>query len=95
MRAMTLTRPGHGRLEPAERPAPVPGPTGVLVKVLACGVCRTDLHLVDGELPHPAIPVIPGHEIVGRIESVGEKVTALAPGMRGRRSLAGRFVRRM
>lgn len=82
MRAMTLNRPGLGRLDPVERPAPVPGPADVLVKVLACGVCRTDLHLVDGELPHPAIPVVPGHEIVGRIESVGERVTALAPGMR-------------
>lgn len=82
MRAMTLTRPGLGRLEPVETAMPVPGPTDVLVKVLACGVCRTDLHLVDGELPHPAIPVVPGHEIVGRIESIGERVTALAPGMR-------------
>jgi propanol-preferring alcohol dehydrogenase len=82
MRAMTLTGAGAGRLDLVERPVPVPGPTDVLVKVLACGVCRTDLHVVDGELPHPAIPVVPGHEIVGRIESVGELVTALAPGMR-------------
>jgi propanol-preferring alcohol dehydrogenase len=60
----------------------MPGPTDVLVRVLACGICRTDLHLVDGELPHPAIPVVPGHEIVGRIESVGAQVTTLVPGMR-------------
>jgi propanol-preferring alcohol dehydrogenase len=82
MKAMTLTRPGLGRLDSVERAMPVPGPTGVLVKVLACGVCRTDLHVVDGELPDPAIPVVPGHEIVGRIESVGESVTGLVPGMR-------------
>jgi propanol-preferring alcohol dehydrogenase len=50
--------------------------------VLACGVCRTDLHVVDGDLPEPAIPVIPGHEVVGRIEHVGERVNALAPGDR-------------
>ena len=82
MRAMTLTRPGLGRLEPTERPVPVLRPTDVLVRVLACGVCRTDLHLVDGELPNPTIPVVPGHEIVGRIEAVGAGVTTLAPGMR-------------
>ena len=82
MRAMTLTRPGLGRLEPTERPAPVLKPTDVLVRVLACGVCRTDLHLVDGELPNPTIPVVPGHEIVGRVEAVGAGVTTLAPGMR-------------
>ena len=49
------------------------------MKVLACGVCRTDLHVVDGELPNPTIPVVPGHEIVGRIEAVGREVTTLAP----------------
>jgi propanol-preferring alcohol dehydrogenase len=52
------------------------------VRVLACGVCRTDLHVVDGELPDPGIPIIPGHEIVGRVEQVGDQVKALAPGDR-------------
>jgi len=74
MRAMLLTRPGSGDLEPVEIEVPIPGPGQVLIKVAACGVCRTDLHLVDGELPDPLIPVIPGHEVVGRIEAVGEGV---------------------
>ena len=82
MKAMTLTGRGLGLLELVEVARPAPGPREVLVKVLACGVCRTDLHLVDGELPDPKIPVVPGHEIVGRIEAVGDAVTTLAPGMR-------------
>ena len=56
MKAMTLTRFGLGHLDPVETARPAPGPADVLVKVLACGVCRTDLHVIDGELPHPAIP---------------------------------------
>ena len=52
---------------------PPPGQPSVLVKVLACGVCRTDLHLVNGKLPNPPIPVVPGNEIVGRIEAVGAR----------------------
>jgi hypothetical protein len=55
-----------------EVPKPAPGPSQVLVKVSACGVCRTDLHVVDGELPNPKLPLIPGHEIVGRVEATGE-----------------------
>ena len=82
MRAMTLTRSGLGRLESVETDQPAPGPTGVLVRVLACGVCRTDLHVVDGELPNPTIPIVPGHEIVGRVEAVGRDVTTLVPGTR-------------
>ena len=82
MKAMTLTRFGLGQVEVVETDTPVPGPTAVLVKVLACGVCRTDLHVVDGELPNPTIPVVPGHEIVGRIEAVGRDVTTLVPGTR-------------
>ena len=82
MRAMTLTRFGSGRVELVETAKPRPGPTGVLVKVLACGVCRTDLHVVDGELEKPAIPIVPGHEIVGRVEAVGRDVTTLALGNR-------------
>src|SRR5689334_6782500 len=82
MRAMVLPRFGLGRLEPTERELPDPGPNQILVKVLACGVCRTDLHVVDGELPNPAIPIVPGHEIVGRVEVVGRDVTTVTPGSR-------------
>jgi alcohol dehydrogenase, propanol-preferring len=82
MKAMSLIQFGRGRVDVVEADKPRPGPTEVLVKVLACGVCRTDLHVVDGELPNPAIPVVPGHEIVGRIEAVGCDVTDLVPGTR-------------
>jgi len=68
---MTLTRPAAGTLDPIERAVPEPGPGQLLVRVHACGVCRTDLHVVDGELPNPTIPIIPGHEIVGTIERAG------------------------
>jgi propanol-preferring alcohol dehydrogenase len=82
MKTMSLTGFGRGYVESVETVKPAPGPTGVLVKVLACGVCRTDLHVIDGELPNPAIPIVPGHEIVGRVEAVGSNVTTLAPGDR-------------
>ena len=82
MRAMALTRQGAGQLEPTELPVPTPGPNDVQVKVLACGVCRTDLHVVDGELPEPAIPVVPGHEIVGRVVATGANVNGLRVGTR-------------
>ena len=82
MKAMTLTRFGQRHLDALQTDMPIPGPTEVLVKVLACGVCRTDLHVVDGELPNPTIPIVPGHEIVGRIEAVGRDVTTLSPGSR-------------
>jgi hypothetical protein len=57
-----------------ELPDPVPGPGELRVRVEACGVCRTDLHVVDGELPDPKLPIIPGHEIVGRIDALGSHV---------------------
>src|SRR4030095_3791807 len=82
MRAMALTHPKAGRVEPIEKAAPVPAPGQLVVTVLACGVCRTDLHVVDGDLPSPAIPIIPGHEIVGRVEGVGSGVSGFAPGDR-------------
>src|SRR6187397_111112 len=82
MKAMVLTRPGAGELEASDRELPVALPGEVLVRILACGVCRTDLHVVDGELPDGPIPIVPGHEIVGRVESVGRDVTAHAPGDR-------------
>lgn len=81
MRAMVLHRPGEAlRLE--RRPVPRPGRGQVLLRVEACGVCRTDLHLIDGELPEPRLPVIPGHEIVGRVAALGEGVGGFAPGQR-------------
>jgi propanol-preferring alcohol dehydrogenase len=79
---MALTRAGLGRVEAIDMDTPAPGPSEVLVRVRACGVCRTDLHVVDGELPEPALPVVPGHEIVGIVESVGRDVSIHAPGDR-------------
>ncbi len=65
-----------------QMPGPNPGPGELRVRVEACGVCRTDLHVVDGELPDPKLPIIPGHEIVGRIEALGPNAAGLALGTR-------------
>jgi propanol-preferring alcohol dehydrogenase len=81
MRAMLLDAPGKP-LRLAALPVPRPGPGEVLVKVEACGVCRTDLHVVDGELPQPKLPLVPGHEIVGRIAALGEGVAQFSIGER-------------
>jgi len=81
MLAMVLERPGEA-LQLVERPDPRPSGGEVRVRVAACGVCRTDLHVVDGELPKPKLPIVPGHEIVGRIDLVGAQVEHLAAGMR-------------
>ena len=70
MHAMVLNKVG-GALEWTELADREPGPNQIRVKVAACGVCRTDLHVVDGELAHPQVPIIPGHEIVGRIDALG------------------------
>jgi propanol-preferring alcohol dehydrogenase len=72
---MALTRLGAGELEAVERELPIALPGELLIKVRACGVCRTDLHVVDGELPDVEVPLIPGHEIVGIVEQVGDGVT--------------------
>lgn len=82
MHAMTLTRLGAGSLDSLELAIPEPGPGQVLIRVHACGVCRTDLHVVDGDLPDPAIPVIPGHEIVGRVERTGPGASVFSRGDR-------------
>ena len=82
MQAMALTRAKSGRVESMEKTMPAAGPGQIAVTVLACGVCRTDLHVVDGDLPSPAIPIIPGHEIVGRVERVGSGVGGFTPGDR-------------
>jgi alcohol dehydrogenase, propanol-preferring len=81
MRAMVLDAPGNP-LRLAEVPVPEPGSEQVLLRVHACAVCRTDLHVVDGELPDPKLPVIPGHQIVGTVEKVGERVERFAVGDR-------------
>ncbi|MCX7171905.1 MAG: zinc-dependent alcohol dehydrogenase family protein [Proteobacteria bacterium] len=74
MRAMILDRPGS-QLRLVDLPMPVPSMGNLLLKVEACGVCRTDLHLIDGELPSPLLSIIPGHEIVGRVAAAGSGVS--------------------
>ena len=74
MRAMVLSAPGTP-LQLQERADPIPGDGQIRVRVSACGVCRTDLHVVDAELPGIKYPIIPGHEIVGRVDLVGGNVT--------------------
>jgi propanol-preferring alcohol dehydrogenase len=81
MQAMVLETP-LSLLQPCFVPTPAPARGQVLLRVEACGVCRTDLHLVDGELPDARYPIVPGHEIVGRVEAVGEGVTGLRHGQR-------------
>jgi propanol-preferring alcohol dehydrogenase len=81
MHAMVLNKP-KTPLVWTELPDRQPGENQIRVKGLACGVCRTDLHVLDGELPHPNSPIIPGHEIVGRIDAIGAKVTGLSMGER-------------
>src|ERR1700681_2862978 len=86
MRAMVLEKPGrgrqHGPLQLRDVPKPKAGKGQLLVRVATCAVCRTDLHIVDGELPDPKLPLIPGHQIVGRIEQIGEGVQGFSAGDR-------------
>lgn len=79
MHAMVLEAPGMPLVEKL-LPLPLPSPQQVLVKIIACGVCRTDLHIVDGELKHPKLPLIPGHEIVGTVVRTGNSVSRLKEG---------------
>jgi propanol-preferring alcohol dehydrogenase len=81
MRAMVLDRPGTA-LVMRDRPVPVAHAGELLIEVKACGVCRTDLHVVDGELQHPKLPIVPGHEIVGRVATIGIGVAGFAVGER-------------
>ena len=81
MRAMVLEAP-RTPLIMRERAVPSPGANEILVEIEACGVCRTDLHVVDGELPNPKLPLVPGHEIVGRIAAMGNEVHGFAAGER-------------
>jgi propanol-preferring alcohol dehydrogenase len=81
MQAMVLKELGAD-LEWTDPPDRQPGPGEIRVEVAACGVCRTDLHVVDGDLPEPKLPIIPGHEIVGRIDAIGAGVVGLKVGDR-------------
>jgi propanol-preferring alcohol dehydrogenase len=81
MHAMVLERP-RTPLRPQQRPLPAPGPGELLVRVAACGVCRTDLHVVDGELTDPRLPIVPGHEIVGYVAAMAPDVSGFAVGER-------------
>ena len=81
MRAMVLHEPRHP-LICVELPQPEPAPGQVLVRINACAVCRTDIHVVDGELPNPKLPLVPGHEIVGHVERLGQGVNQVRLGDR-------------
>ena len=81
MKAMVLTKP-RSLLEEKDIPVPLPGPSQVLIKVSACAVCRTDLHVVDGELTEPKLPLVPGHEIIGTVVSSGKKANKFEAGDR-------------
>src|SRR3569833_3925301 len=81
MQAMVLEQPG-GPLVLRERPLPIPTTGQVRITVIACGVCRTDLHLLDGELPDIGYPITPGHEIVGRVVACGRSVESISLGDR-------------
>jgi propanol-preferring alcohol dehydrogenase len=81
MRAMLLEAP-RTLLREVDLPVPAPGPEQVLVRVQACGVCRTDLHVTDGELPDPKLPLVLGHEIIGSVAQKGERVERFAVGDR-------------
>ncbi len=79
MRAMVLTKVGSP-LQLVDMPVPTPAPGQVLVRVLACGICRTDLHVVDGDIARPKLPLVPGHEIVGRVQGAGSGVRGFSQG---------------
>jgi propanol-preferring alcohol dehydrogenase len=79
MRAMLLVEPG-APLVLGDIPIPEPKAGEVLIKVTACGVCRTDLHIADGELPAHRLALVPGHEIVGTVAAAGAEVQGFAPG---------------
>jgi len=78
---MILEQPG-AKLELRDIPVPQPGPGQVRLRVSCCGICRTDLHIIDGELTEPVLPLVPGHQIVGTVEALGDGVSGLQPGQR-------------
>jgi propanol-preferring alcohol dehydrogenase len=79
---MALVDPASHRLQAIERDVRAPGPNQLLLRVLTCGVCRTDLHIVDGDLPTPQLPRVPGHEVVGVVAARGEGCRRFAVGQR-------------
>lgn len=81
MRAMVLSKQG-AQLELRDLPAPSAGPRQILLDVIACGICRTDLHVVDGDLRQPKLPLVPGHQIVGTVRALGHSVTGFEIGQR-------------
>ena len=85
MRAMVLEKP-RTPLVMRERSTPVPAAGEILVEIAACGVCRTDLHVVDGELPDPMLPIVPGHEFCGEVVATGSQVANVRVG--GRQDVA-------
>ena len=85
MKVMRLSRAGlieQNPLELVDLPAPIAGPREIRLRVEACGVCRTDLHIIEGDLPLPKLPLVPGHQIVGIVDQVGEGVTRFGKGDR-------------
>ncbi len=88
MQAMVLDAPREP-VKLRRLPRPQPAANELLVKIAACAVCRTDLHVVDGELPDPKRPIIPGHEIVGRVAALGTNVENFVLGERVGNPLAG------
>lgn len=85
MRAMVLFSPGPAEGKPLQRselPLPVPGSGEIRLRVRACGICHTDLHTVEGDLSLPKLPVVPGHQVVGVVDAIGEGVTRFVPGQR-------------
>lgn len=85
MRAMVLNEPADAEREPlrcVERPEPLPGEGELRVRVEACGVCRTDLHVVEGDLPPRADAIVPGHEVIGRVDALGPGASGFEPGSR-------------
>src|SRR5881296_4678168 len=85
MRAFALSAPGPIETDPLRadsRATPSPGPAEILVRVSACGVCRTDLHIVEGDLPLVRSPIVPGHQVVGRVEGAGSGARRFRPGDR-------------
>jgi alcohol dehydrogenase, propanol-preferring len=78
---MLMTAPGRPLVE-REAPTPVPDATQVLMRVTACGLCRTDLHILDGELRAPRLPLVPGHQVIGVVEALGPHASRWAPGQR-------------
>jgi len=97
MKAMVLEAPRAAEEKPLklrQMAPPAPGPDQVRVKIEACGVCRTDLHIVEGELPPHKQPVVPGHQVVGRVDQIGAGVEAFQPGQRVGLAWLGRSCRR-